>query len=101
MTELRTQQLSADLYNKIMSLEMPRMLKTQLEKSASSIYLNLLEANETNTFNSKRMSYKFAYISLKECRLLMNRNKLNDESLLDIISLLNEKLTKLNLRMYS
>ncbi len=72
MKNFRTYQLAVEFYRQAAALQLPRHLKDQLDRAASSIPLNLAEGAGRFSKNDKKRFYRIAFASLRECQAIID-----------------------------
>ena len=99
LKSFRTYQLSVQFYHACLKLKLPRHLRDQLLRAASSVSLNLAEGSAKPT---KRDQMKFFFISfgsLRECQSILELSGQTCPQLLDMADHLGASLYKLT-RIY-
>ena len=87
LTNFRTYQLALELYRQCEDITMPRYLRDQLLRAASSICLNLAEGSAKPTKKDRLRFYYIAFGSLREVQglvdlqpeKLQNLNEISDQ----------------------
>ncbi len=72
ITNFRTYDLAVEFYRLTLSLRLPRHLKDQMSRAASSIALNLAEGDVRPTTADRRHFFSIAFGSLKECQAILS-----------------------------
>lgn len=72
LKNFRCYQLSLEFYHLVQPLKLPRHLKDQLNRAASSICLNLSEGSTLRTLKDKRRYFRMSFGSVKECQPLLS-----------------------------
>ena len=67
----RTYQLSVTFYRQSQALELPRHLRDQLQRAASSVALNLAEGSGKSSIKDQRRYFEMARRSLRECQAIL------------------------------
>jgi four helix bundle protein len=71
MKNFRTYQLAVQFYRQTQSLSAPSHLKSQLDRAASSIPLNLMEGQGRIHRKDKARFYRIAFGSIRECQAIL------------------------------
>jgi len=71
MKTFRTLDLAVEFYNYTREIKLPRHLREQLDRAASSISLNLAEGNAKFSFKEKARIYQIAYGSFRESQTIL------------------------------
>lgn len=82
MYNFRTYNLAVQFYKDTQKIILPKHLKDQLDRSSSSISLNLAEGNAKFSFKDKARFYQMAYGSLRESQTILMLANIQDEKLL-------------------
>ena len=80
INNFRSYQLALELYKLCRHKKLPRFLKDQLERSASSVVLNLSEGSARVSTKERARFYVIAFASLREVQALIDM----EESLSDL-----------------
>ena len=72
MKNFRSYQLSVTFYQMVKTLKLPRHLKDQLLRAASSIALNLAEGRGKRTTTDQRRYFYNAFGSIRECQAIFD-----------------------------
>src|SRR5262245_31427339 len=72
MKNFRAYDLAVSFYRFAARLELPRHLKEQLLRAASSIVLNLAEGNGRRTRADRKRFFVIAFASLRECQAILD-----------------------------
>ena len=83
LKQFRTYQVSLRFYQACVLLKLPRHLKDQLLRAASSITLNLAEGSAKPTKKDQMKFYFIAFGSLRECQAILSLSNQSSSSLLD------------------
>jgi four helix bundle protein len=83
MKQFRTYQLSLTFYQSCRPLKLPRHLKDQLDRAASSIALNLAEGSAKPTKRDQMKFFFIAFGSLRECQAILSLSGQASPDLLD------------------
>lgn len=84
MKNFRTYQLSVRFYQACEKLRLPRHLKDQLVRAASSITLNLAEGSVKPTKRDQTKFFFIAFGSLRECQAVLTLSGHSSFELLDL-----------------
>lgn len=79
----RTLDLAVEFYKLTQGIKMPRHLRDQMNRAASSISLNLAEGNAKFSYKDKSRIYQIAYGSLRECQAILQLADINDRIVLE------------------
>lgn len=80
MKDFKTLELAIEYYRLVENLKMPRHLRDQLLRAASSVSLNLAEGNAKFSFADKKRIYQIALGSFRECQTILKlANHENEE----------------------
>lgn len=71
MKSFRTLELAVEFYKETQKLEVPKHLRDQLARAASSIAMNLAEGNAKFSYKDKSRIYQIAHGSLRECQVIL------------------------------
>ena len=82
LKQFRTYQISLQFYQSCSCLRLPRHLKDQLVRAASSISLNLAEGSAKPTKKDQMKFFFIAFGSLRECQAILN---LSGQTSIDIL----------------
>jgi four helix bundle protein len=82
MKTFRTLELAVEFYKQSQGVQMPKHLREQFDRAASSISLNLAEGNAKFSFKDKFRIYQIANGSLRECQTILRLADITDEKLL-------------------
>jgi four helix bundle protein len=74
----RTLDLAVEFYKATQALEIPKHLKDQLARAASSVPMNLAEGNAKFSYRDKSRIYQIAYGSLRECQVILRLAEVSD-----------------------
>ncbi len=80
LENFRSYQNALELYKKSRGHRLPRFLKDQLERAASSIVLNLAEGSGRATQKDRMRFYVMAFASLREVQAIIDL----EDSLVDL-----------------
>lgn len=72
MRNFRTYKLAVEFYRLSQTICLPRHLKDQLARAASSIVLNLAEGVGRNSKADQKRFYTIAFGSLRECQAILD-----------------------------
>lgn len=81
MKNFRTLELAVEYYNQVKNIKIPRHLKEQLLRSASSISLNLAEGNAKFSYADKKRIYQIALGSFRESQTILRLAQYEDSTL--------------------
>lgn len=81
LKNFRTYQASVRFYRLATAIKLPRHLKDQLLRAASSVALNLAEGYGKDSFSDKRKFYFQAFGSLRECQAVLDLAQIGEPSL--------------------
>jgi len=95
MKTFRTLELAIEFYQLSQEIDMPRHLREQFDRAASSVSLNLAEGNARFSFKDKSRIYQIANGSLRECQTILRLANINDEKLLAVSNHLGISMHKL------
>ena len=82
MGNFRTYKIAVEFYRVASGLNLERALKSQLNRAASSIALNLAEGYGRINKADKKRFYRIAFGSLRECQAILTLADLEDSSAL-------------------
>ena len=82
MQQFRTYQISLKFYQGCCRLKLPRHLKDQLNRAASSVALNLAEGSAKPTKRDQMKFFFIAFGSLRECQAILS---LSDQASVDLL----------------
>ena len=68
----RTYQLAVEFYRLSSSLTLPRHLRDQLHRAASSVVLNLAEGSGRSSKAEQKRFFEIAFGSLRECQAVLD-----------------------------
>ena len=68
----RTYQLAIEFYRTCTSLPLPRHLRDQLSRAASSVVLNLAEGSGRSSKAEQKRFFEIAFGSLRECQAVLD-----------------------------
>ena len=71
LENFRSYQMALELYKKSKGQKLPYFLKSQLERAASSIVLNLAEGSARTSKKERARFYVIAFASLREVQALI------------------------------
>ena len=71
LENFRSYQMALELYKKSKGQKLPYFLKSQLERAASSIVLNLAEGSARTSKKERTRFYVIAFASLREVQALI------------------------------
>ena len=71
MRNFRTYKLAVNFYKESQALKLPRHLKDQLARAASSIALNLAEGAGRFSRDDQKRFFHIAFGSLRECQAIL------------------------------
>jgi four helix bundle protein len=80
LAQFRTYQLSIQFYRACSGLKLPRHLKDQLLRAASSVTLNLAEGHAKPTQADQRKFYYIALGSLRESQAILELSQVEHDS---------------------
>lgn len=83
LKQFRTYQLSLQFYRSCEKLRLPRHLKDQLLRAASSISLNLAEGSAKPTKKDQMKFFFISFGSLRECQAILSLSGQIAPALLD------------------
>src|SRR5438105_1682769 len=83
LSHFRTYQLSLQFYRSCEKLRLPRHLKDQLVRAASSVSLNLAEGSAKPTKRDQMKFFFIAFGSLRECQAILSLSDHSSPELLD------------------
>lgn len=95
MASFRTYDLAIEFYQKAAEVSVPKHLRDQLNRAASSIALNLAEGNAKFSYRDKARIYQIAYGSFRECQAVFDLSGIEDDELLLISKHLGSSLYRL------
>jgi four helix bundle protein len=95
MKTFRTLELAIEFYKLSQELQLPKHLREQLDRAASSISLNLAEGNAKYSYKDKSRIYQIANGSLCECQTILRLADATDEKILGVSSHLGISMHKL------
>ncbi len=72
MKNFRSYQMALELYKKSKGQKLPYFLKSQLERAASSVVLNLAEVSARTSKKERTRFYIIAFASLSEIQALID-----------------------------
>jgi four helix bundle protein len=72
MRNFRTYKLAVEFYRLSQTLCLPRHLRDQLARAASSIVLNLAEGSGRSSRADRNRFYRIAFGSLRECQAILD-----------------------------
>ena len=78
-------QIAKKFYWTCKPLKVPRYLQDQLLRASSSVVLNLAEASGKRTPQDQRRFYSIAFGSLRECRAILEMERIEDPDLNRIV----------------
>lgn len=84
MKSFRTLELAIDFYKQCQKLNLPKHLRDQLDRAASSVSLNLAEGNAKFSYKDKSRIYQIANGSLRECQVILRLADVQDAKTLAI-----------------
>jgi len=84
MKTFKTLELAVEFYELSQKLVLPKHLREQLDRAASSISMNLAEGNGKFSFKDKSRVYQIANGSLRECQVILRLGKVEDEKMLAV-----------------
>ena len=96
LAKFKTYQLSIGLYQECQKIRLPRFLKDQLLRAASSVTLNIAEANGRKTNKDRKHFFTIALGSLRETRAAIDLSQQSNASLDDLIDHIGACLYKLS-----
>ena len=71
MKNFRTYKIAVEFYKLTRPLHLPRTLKDQLSRAASSVALNLAEGAGRQSHTDQHRFFKIAFGSLRECQAIL------------------------------
>lgn len=83
LDNFRTYKLAVKLYREVSTLPMPRHLKDQLLRAASSVVLNLAEGDGKRTSKDRRRFFEIAWGSLQEVTAILDLAQIASGQTLD------------------
>ena len=83
LKNFRTYQLSLQFYQSCSKLRLPRHLRDQLLRAASSIALNLAEGSAKPTKKDQMKFFFISFGSLRECQAILSLSSQTESVLLD------------------
>lgn len=95
LKHFRTYQLSLQFYRSCEQLRLPRHLKDQLLRAASSISLNLAEGSAKPTKKDQMKFFFISFGSLRECQAILSLSGQTSPTLLDQVDHLGASLWRL------
>lgn len=95
MTTFRTFNLAAEFYHVARTLKIPRELREQLVRAASSIALNLAEGRGKPTKADQVRFFHIAFGSLRECQAILSLAELTDSVAFQKLDILGAHLYRL------
>ena len=95
LQKFRTYQLSVKFYKSAVKLKLPRHLKDQMNRTSSSICLNLAEESGKKTVKDKIKFYSISLGSLRECQAIMDLTNDVDPELIRLADYIGACLYKL------
>ena len=72
MKNFRSYDLSIKFYQSTQSICLPRHLKDQLQRAASSVTLNLAEGRGKQTLADQKKFFQISYGSARECKAIFD-----------------------------
>lgn len=84
MKNFRTYQLSIQFYQACTKVRLPKHLKDQLVRAASSITLNLAEGSAKPTKRDQMKFFFIAFGSLRECQAVLSLAQSSNTTLTDL-----------------
>lgn len=81
MKSFRTHDLALEFYKLTQKVKIPSHLREQLNRSASSISLNLAEGNAKFSYKDKSRIYQIAYGSLRESQTILQLANVQDKEI--------------------
>ena len=79
-TSFRTYELAVQFYRQTRALSLPRHLKDQFDRAASSIALNLREGSAKSSRRDRLRYYEIALGSTRECQAIYDLAQFQDET---------------------
>ena len=95
LSKFRTYQLSVQFYKSCSELKLPRHLRDQMLRAASSVTLNLAEGHAKPTRKDQMKFYFTAFASLRECQAVLTLYGSASAELVDLADHLGASLYKL------
>ena len=95
MKNFRTFNLAVDFYKQTQCQKLSVGLKSQLDRAASSIALNLAEARGRNSLKDQLRFFHIAMGSLRECQAILELASLRDTAIWQTLDCLGASLFKL------
>lgn len=83
MKQFRTYQNALKFYQSCRQLKLPRHLRDQMDRAASSIALNLAEGSAKPTKRDQMKFFFIAFGSLRECQAILSLSGVATGELLD------------------
>lgn len=84
MKTFRTLELAIEFYRMGQTVQMPKHLREQFDRAASSVSLNLAEGNAKYSYKDKSRIYQIANGSLCECETILRLVGIEDEKYLSL-----------------
>jgi four helix bundle protein len=84
----RSYHLAVAFYRLVRTLQLPRHLKEQLDRAASSVALNLAEGAGRQSKNDQRRFFAIAFGSLRECQAILDLSSAESTSALECADIL-------------
>ena len=81
MKDFRTYQLAVKFYQLTADLRLPRHLRDQLQRAASSVALNLAEGAGRFSKKDQKRFYHIAFGSLRECQAILDLEGKNTDEI--------------------
>ncbi len=95
LQNFKTFQISVSFYQECQTIKLPRHLKDQMNRSSSSISLNLAEGYGKATYKDQRKFFHIALGSLRESQSILILSSLTDGKAFQIADHLGASLYKL------
>ncbi len=92
----RTYDLAIEFYHRTTALKLPRHLKDQLDRAASSIVLNIAEGDGRGSKADRKRFFTIAFGSLRESQAILDLNNAKDNELALLADKLAAHLYRLN-----
>ena len=81
---METYQLAVSFYRTVTALKLPSHLRSQLDRAASSIALNLAEGSGRFGRKDQKRFYHMAFGSLRECQAILDLRGGSNEEVVEL-----------------
>lgn len=95
LQNFKTFQISVQFYQEVQTIKLPRHLKDQMDRSSSSVSLNLAEGYGKSTYKDQRKFFHIAMGSLRESQSILILSNLTKSKSYEISDHLGASLYKL------